>query len=289
MWLFLSLLTAVFTSAQDIISKRVSTRISPYVTVWAVSFFAIPFLGICFFWEHPSVHAPVFWLALVATTMTLTTASVYFFKAIEASDLTLSIPLLSFTPLMLLITSPLIVGEFPKPLGIAGMVLIVIGCYVLFYHPQQEDFLAPFRRLMKARGSRYMLVVAVLYSIGGNLDKVGMKASSPLLWSTSLNSMVAAVSGVMMFIKVRQPVRQIKAVWPWLALLGFFMALGFLVQMNALKLAIVPYVIAVKRTSIILTALWGVLFLKEQGGRERLMAVILMLAGVFVISFAACP
>ncbi|MFH0755039.1 MAG: DMT family transporter [Candidatus Omnitrophota bacterium] len=286
MWLFLSLLTAVFTSAQDIISKRVSTRVSPYVTVWAVSFFAIPFLGVCFLWEHPQVHAPVFWIALAATTLTLTTASVYFFKAIEASDLTLSIPLLSFTPLMLLITSPLIVGEFPKPLGIVGMVIIVAGCYMLFYHPDQEDFLAPFRRLLKARGSRYMLVVAILYSIGGNIDKIGMKASTPLLWSMSLNTCVAIVSGVMMFIKVKQPLRQVRSVWPWLLLLGFFMAIGFLVQMNALKIAIVPYVIAVKRTSIILTALWGVLFLKEQGGRERILAVICMLAGVFVISFA---
>ncbi len=223
---------------------------------------------------------------LAATTITLTISSVYFFKAIEASDLTLSIPLLSFTPLMLLVTSPLIVGEFPKPLGIAGMVLIVLGCYVLFYHPDQEDILAPFRRLMKARGSRYMLIVAVLYSIGGNVDKIGMKASSPLLWSVSLNTAVAIVAAVMMMVKVREPMRQVKRVWPWLVLLGFFMALGFLVQMNALKIAIVPYVIAVKRTSIILTALWGVLFLKEQGGRERILAVILMVLGVFVISFA---
>jgi drug/metabolite transporter (DMT)-like permease len=223
---------------------------------------------------------------LAATTITLTTASVYFFKAIEASDLTLSIPMLSFTPLMLLVTSPLIVGEFPKPLGIVGMVLIVLGCYILFYHPDQEDILAPFRRLMKARGSRYMLIVAILYSIGANVDKVGMKASAPAFWSFSLNTTVAVVAGIMMFIKVREPVRQVRTVWPWLVLLGFFMALSFFVQMHALKMAIVPYVIAVKRTSIILTALWGVWFLKEQGGRERIMAVALMVAGVFVISFA---
>ncbi|MBF0331537.1 MAG: EamA family transporter [Candidatus Omnitrophica bacterium] len=286
MWLVLSFLTAIFTSAQDIISKRVSTRVSPYVTTWAVSFFSIPFSAVLLFWEKPAVHDPVFWVALAATTVTLTTASVYFFKAIEASDLTLSIPLLSFTPLMLLVTSPLIVGEFPKPLGIVGMVLTVLGCYILFYHPDQEDILAPFRRLIKARGSRYMLIVAILYSIGANVDKLGMKASSPLLWSLSLNSAVSVVAAILMLVKVRQPLRQIKPVWGWLVLLGFFMALSFFVQMHALKIAIVPYVIAVKRTSIILTALWGVWFLKEKGGRERLLAVLLMVAGVFIISFA---
>ncbi len=286
MWLLLSLLTAFGTSVQDILSKRLSTRVSPYITAWAVSFFAVPFLAVLFFWEKPPALHAEFWPALLVTTLFVTTSSVFFFKAIEASDLSLTIPMLSFTPLFLLVTSPIIVGEFPKPWGILGMLFIVLGCYILFYHPDQEDILAPFRRLIKAKGSRYMLIVAVLYSIGGNIDKIGMRASSPLMWSISLNAAVGIFLGVIMMARVRRPEVQVRSAWPWLLLLGCCMAVVMMLQMNALKLAIVPYVIAIKRTSIIMTSLWGLWLLKEQGQKERLMAVGFMIAGVFIISFA---
>jgi len=285
MWLILSLLTAFCNSAQDIISKRLSTRVSPYVTAWSASFFSLPFLLIFFIWERPVVPAPAFWPALLVTGVLLSVSIIFFFKAIEASDLSLSIPILSFTPMFLLVTSPLIVGEFPKPWGIVGMVLIVFGCYALFYHPDQENILAPFKRLMKARGSRYMLLVAILYSIGGNIDKIGVRNSSPLLWSVSLNAFVGALLGMMMLSKVKDAGRQVRTNWPWLVAMGFFLALMMMFQMNALKMTIVPYVIAIKRTSVILTSLWGVWFLKERGGWERVLAVALMVVGVFVISF----
>ncbi len=286
MWLVLSFLTAVGTSAQDILSKRISRRVSPYITAWAVSFFSLPFLALLCLWEQPVVPSAEFWPALLATALVLTVSSVFFFKSIEQSDLSLTIPMLSFTPLLLLVTSPLIVGEFPKPMGILGMLLIVLGCYILFYHPGQEDVFAPFRRLIKARGSRYMLIVAVLYSIGGNIDKIGVRSSSPLTWSLALNAVVAVFLGVIMIVKVRDAQARVREVWPWLLAIGFCMALVMMFQMNALKLTLVPYVIAIKRTSVMMTALWGMWFLKEGGGRERLAAVGLMLAGIFVISFA---
>jgi drug/metabolite transporter (DMT)-like permease len=286
MWLLLSFLTALCNSAQDIISKRLSTRVSPYVTAWAASFFSLPFLAVLFIWERPVSRGPDFWLALLITGVLLAIATVFFFKAIEASDLSLSIPILSFTPMLLLVTSPLIVGEFPRPLGIVGMVLIVLGCYALFYHPEQENIIAPFQRLMKARGSRYMLLVAILYSIGGNIDKIGVLNSSPLFWSVSLNVFVSMLLGIMMLARVKDAGKQVRMNWPWLAAMGFCLALMMMFQMNALKLTIVPYVIAIKRTSVILTSLWGVWFLKERGGWERILAVALMITGVFVISFS---
>lgn len=286
MWLLLSFLTALCNSAQDIISKRLSTRVSPYVTAWAASFFSLPFLLLLFIWDRPAGCGPDFWPALLVTGVLLAIATVFFFKAIEASDLSLSIPILSFTPMFLLVTSPLILGEFPRPWGIAGMVLIVFGCYALFYHPGQENILAPFRRLMKARGSRYMLLVAILYSIGGNIDKIGVRNSSPLLWSVSLNAFVGTLLGIMMLVKIKDVDKQVRSNWPWLMAMGFFLALMMMFQMNALKMTIVPYVIAIKRTSVILTSLWGVWFLREHGSWERILAVVLMVAGVFVISFS---
>jgi len=47
----------------------------------------------------------------------------------------------------------------------------------------------------------------------------------------------------------------------------------------------VPYVIAIKRTSVIMTSLVGFFLLKEKGIKERLVGISLMVVGVFLIAF----
>ena len=58
-------------------------------------------------------------------------ALLIFFKALKKLDLSLAIPLLSFTPIFMLLSSFILLGEFPSLLGILGMILVVSGIYVL--------------------------------------------------------------------------------------------------------------------------------------------------------------
>ncbi|MBF0569585.1 MAG: EamA family transporter, partial [Candidatus Omnitrophica bacterium] len=128
--------------------------------------------------------------------------------------------------------------------------------------------------------------VVILYCIGVTVDKMGMRSSTPLTWSFVLNVVVAAILRILMRFKVKDARRQIKANLLWLVLIGLCLAVLMMFQMNALKMAIVSYVIAIKRTSIIMTSLWGLWFLKEKGAKERMLAVVFMVAGVLVISFS---
>lgn len=285
MWIFLAFLVAGLTSVQDILAKKISGEVSPYVTAWAWPFFSIPVLLFFVLMDKTASLGPSFWPVLFAGTLVLTVASLFFFKAIEAADLSLSIPMLSFTPLFLLVTSPLMLHEVPSMVGVIGIFLILVGSYGLFYDPSAENPLTPFRSLLRSRGTRYMLIVAVLFSIGGNIDKLGVMQSSPLIWSLALNTAVAVLLGVIMLIKVPDPVRQIRSRWPIFLLIGGTLGLVMLFQMQAILMTKVPYVIAVKRTSVVLSSLWGVLFFGEKGGRRRLLAILLMVAGVFVVAF----
>ncbi len=285
MWLSLALAVAVLTSLQDILAKRLSQQISPYLMAWAWLFFSLPLLCLFLPQEFPIHLGEKFWLALITGTISLTVASLFLFKAIMTSELSLSIPMLSFTPLFLLITSPLIVGEFPSFIGLIGILFILTGSYVLFFNPQQEGLFAPFKRLISYRGSRYMLIVAFLFSIGGNIDKIGVLASSPIIWSLSLNACVAFFLGIVMIIKVKNPIQEIRTHWLFFFLLGGILSIVMILQMQALLLSKVPYVLTVKRLSIVMTSLWGVWFLKEQGGQRRLIAIALMILGVVMIAF----
>jgi glucose uptake protein GlcU len=48
-------------------------------------------------------------------------------------------------------------------------------------------------------------------------------------------------------------------------------------------LTLVPYLIAVKRTSVVMSSLFGFYLFKEKGVRERLIGVVLMVLGAILI------
>ena len=54
-------------------------------------------------------------------------------------------------------------------------------------------------------------------------------------------------------------------------------------QFAAFELAIVPYVISVKRTSAIFSVLWGKQFFKEEEFKSRFIGAIIVVAGLVII------
>ena len=285
MWLLLILVTAFFVSLQDVFGKKIIDRVDPHVVAWAWFFFSLPLLAVCVSLDGIPQLGSLFWTALIISTVFLTFASIFYFQAIKYSDLSIAVPMLAFTPLFLLITSPVILGEFPGFMGIFGIILIVIGSYVLHLQEGHKNFLEPFKCLIREKGVRYMMMVAVLFSVSGNLDKVGVIHSSPFMWIFMLNFMLSIILGGIMFRKTTAIARQIKGAWPFLVAVGLCNGLALIFQMTAIKMTLVPYLIAVKRTSVMMTSLFGLFLFKEKGLRERLVGVVLMVLGVFMISF----
>ena len=73
--------------------------------------------------------------------------------------------------------------------------------------------------------------------------------------------------------------QQIPAVFKKLIPIGFFCALTVIFQMLAVSLTLVAHVIAIKRTSTVMSVLWGFLVFKETRFKERLLGRELWLLG----------
>ncbi|NQE06765.1 hypothetical protein C5S32_12915 [ANME-1 cluster archaeon GoMg1] len=77
--------------------------------------------------------------------------------------------------------------------------LIVTGSYLLNInhskkyrsHGYKNRYLAPFKALLKEKGPRLMLVVAFIWSLTANIDKIGLQNSSPLFWVIAVDIYVA--------------------------------------------------------------------------------------------------
>ena len=284
-WFYFALLAAICESLKDLFSKHGLHSVSPQLAALAASAIPIPLL-LCFVLidDRLPTLGPSY-LPALAFGGTLNILALWqFMRALQASDLSLAIPFVSFTPIFLLFTSPLLVGEVPNSQDITGILCIVGGAYMIQIPAMGQGWLAPIISIAHQPGPRRML--AVLYSLTSNFDKIGIQNSSPIFWSLSLTSVMTIGFAAFVFLRPQQQmsVKNHRTLL-FLGLIGFFQGIGLIFHANALSLGPVPSVIAIKRTSILFATLWGFLLLREHHIRERLSGTILMIIGMGLVGW----
>lgn len=287
-WLIFGILTAFFEAVKDVFSKQNLKKNDEYVVAWSLAFFSAVFLvPFLFFIEIPQLNPqlnPQFWIALLIGASLNSVTAILYIKAIKLSDLSLTVPLVALTPLFMLLTSPLIVGEYPNFFDCIGICFIVMGSYLLNIKEKSQGYLAPFKALLHEPGPKLMLIVAFLWSITSNFDKIGVQNSSPIFWLFSLFTAMSVLLLPVLLHKTPNPSRKIMQHLPMLITMGFVNGLGVIFQMQALTMTLVVQVIAVKRTSVLMGVLFGHFIFKEKDIQQRLLGAAIMIVGVFFIT-----
>lgn len=277
--------TAVSEALKDITSKYNLHHIDEYTAAFSMHLVQSLLLLPLVFYFGLEYMSPRFLWALLASSVLQLIVILLYFKAIKRSELSVTVPLVTLTPLFMLITSPIMIGEFPSLLGIGGIVLIVAGTYISNLSEAKENFFAPFVSLVKNQGSRYMLLVAFIWSITANIDKIGVEETSPIYWSFAKDFVILIYMIPILIWKSKKPLLQIRnRKWP-LFLVGFFRSASVLTQMFAIQFILVAYVISIKRASSVFIILFAFLYMNERTNfRYRLIGIIIILAGLFVIA-----
>ena len=284
LWFVFSLLTAISEATKDAISKKGLERMDEYMVAWLVRFMPLPFfLILLLFVDIPPIDT-TFWIALVGGGTINVIATIMFVKAIKISPLSLTLPMLTFTPIFLLLTSPIMVGEFPSLIGIAGILLIVLGAYMLNIKDRKRGIFSPFRSLVKERGPLLMLCVAAMWSITSNFDKIGMVHSNLVFWLVSVYAFLSVFLFLIMLCKSKRKLSKLKNNVKIIPLFGIVPAMIGIFQMTALTLTIVPYVISIKRTSSIFGTLYGYFLFREKEIKQRMLGAVIMVMGVLLIT-----
>jgi len=237
--------------------------------------------------------------AVAATVIINTVATILFYRALSTTDLSLCVPMLAFTPLFLILTSFIILGEIPSPAGAAGIFLVAAGAFLLTQksgHGQSASLLTPFLTLRHDRGVRSMLIVAFLYSLSVNYDKEVVINSSPLFGSALIFFLLAIIflliavsTGTTCSFAAKEP-DPVPSHPPFpysrfftYGAVGMILATEGISINTAYTMAIVPYVITIKRLSIFFSVLFGGLLLHEQYIRGRMLGAVVMITGAVVI------
>ncbi|RMF94313.1 MAG: EamA family transporter [Candidatus Schekmanbacteria bacterium] len=285
MWFFLSLLCAYLTATTDALSKKALEEENIYYIAWIRLVFCFPFLAIILLLNEIPAVDRYYFIAVFCGLPLEIIALLCYMKAIQISDLSLTIPFLALTPVFLIPTSYLMLGEKTGLKGMIGIAFITIGGYILNIQREKNGFLTPFKMMAKEKGILLMIAVAFIYSITSNFGKMGITHSSPVFFGCTY-FMIQPFLLLPFIKKSDMKISSLLKRKKWLLLLiGVVYALSLITHFAALSLTNVAYMIAVKRSNLIFSVLYGYFFFNEKGIGQRISGALLMLAGIIILAF----
>ena len=232
---------------------------------------------------------PTFFIYLVLDVGLITVVMWLYFRALQVSPLSMCIPFLAFTPVFLIPSTYFILGQKPQPIKLLGVLLIVVGSLAMHRQLFAVGWLAPVKAVIEYKGSRYMLMVAFLFSLTNPLDArlvlmsdvfteafaygLGLCLSFWFLTRVQHGDFAAAARGNVKYI----------------ALAGLFDAVSLLFQLASYAYIPVVITVSIKRAGIVLAVLAGWLFFREKDITDKVIAASVMFCGVLILYLKVSP
>ena len=281
-WILLSLLAGFGDAISFAAIKKIKDLDSH--SILALKFLiSLPFLFIALPFYNWSTPGNVFYVIVAINAILIAISTYLMIKSIQSTPLSLSLPMLSFTPAFLLFSSYVMLRETPSKFGFAGVLLIVAGAYVIHLHHIRDGAFHPFKIMFHEKGIFYMLIVAFIFSFTANLAKIGITMTNPAQFMIISHTLISVFLILLFFKDIRKSSLKIKKNIKNLLLVGVSTAFMELMVAIAFLSAIVPYVISIKRSSIIFGVILGFLFFKEKNIVHSLIGTSIMLAGALLI------
>lgn len=236
----------------------------------------------------PGRPAAEFWLWIAALVPLEILAMLLYMKAIRDHPLSLTLPYLAFTPVFILVTGWLILGETVGGPGLTGVLLVVVGGWLLNAgHARPDDWrtwITPLKAIFHEPGSRMMLGVAVIFSLTAVMGKAAMRYMPPEAFGALYFVLIGVVTALLFSLRepriLRRILRRPSPALTVAALTAVMVSAHFI----ALSRVEAAYMISVKRTSLLFGILYGAWLFNERGLGLHLVAGVLMVSGVAMIA-----
>lgn len=229
--------------------------------------------------------SPGFWHAAIATALINVIALPLLLKAYKWGELSAVFPMLLLTPVFMVGTSYVILGETITLRGIVGMLITLVGLFLIarssVNHAQQA--LSDNNR----KGMLLGLLVAFLFSISANFDKLAALHSDRIAGPALVMALLSVGLFPLQFSQTgRRGWRAVRRdhfhlLFPML--MGLVLVFDMIVFYSAISLGPASYTILLKRTSIVFGVLWGYFFFKERHLAGKLLGTLIALGGLALI------
>lgn len=288
MWAILALTTALLASFTPIINKRILADADVPVVAWAAQAVSLPLLGlatIVLFRSLPQVDT-LFYVGVLGSAILNAAAHLALTTALKSNDASLVIPFLALNPVFTLAISAVALSERPALPGVAGVLVVVAGAYLVNLKLGQ-GWAEPLRAIARERGILLALLAASIWGVTPAFEKTAILHTRPE--NPPLVALAATLSLTMLLlpIAVRKParaVRQVQEHSSGFLLLGIIGGIAPVMGYTAFSLGQLGYVTALFKLSSALTIVWSYLLLREREAPRRLPGMIVMLLGALLLA-----
>ena len=284
LWFTLSLGAAFFMASSAAYVKRFYGGVPPWEMALVPALYASPLsLFALLFVDVPRL-GPNFMAAFAVLTPLFAGSFLLHYRAVRLSPLSLTMPFLSFTPVFVILTGDLLLGEHIGTGGVIGILLVMAGGYVLNLDSARYGVLGPIRAIFREPGSALMLLVAAIYSLTSVGGKLLILESSPLFAALTIFASVGPLLALILRLTGRIRLRDVLR-HPLRGLGAGLLVFGDIVCHNlAISMTTAAYMVAIKRMAGIFSVIYGRVLFREKGILFRLLGTAIMTAGAVVIA-----
>lgn len=274
---------ALFASAKDLVSKRVSVEVDGNVSAFASFLFALPFYFVLLATLYLLGLERFAWGAafgglVLARSSSDSLAEWSKMQALSHGDLSLVTLFFSLSPLFLVFLSPLITGDPISSFNVLAVLITVAGSILLVYRPG-----------VSFRGAERK---AVLFAFGGSLffainqcvDRLAVQQASPALAAFSMTLVSCLMlSPTLRFTKkpLGQLVNSQKFFWGR----GLLEVCFMVTKLFALQFMSAPQMSVLIRLNVLFSVIGGRILFDERQTFRRLMAALLIIGGAAIVVF----
>ncbi|MBW2411924.1 MAG: EamA family transporter [Deltaproteobacteria bacterium] len=255
---------------------------------WFLLIAAIAYLPmILYFWPSVliSMHG---WSCILATGVI---HALYFWLtagAYERGDLSLVYPLSRGSgPLLVPILAVILLNEKLSSPGVVGIVLVIFGIYSIHLQSfSMKSVLAPLRAVPQGAS---LWAFSTGFTIAGYslVDKIGVQAVFPPVY---IYLMFAISLLLLSPVVVIRHAAAIKTEWHAnkmsIIINGILVLATYLMILFAFQISKVSYVVAAREVSIVFSAIFGIVALREKNAGQKIIGSLLITMGVVVIGFS---
>ena len=179
MYIFICILSAFCWATFDLTRKLSLKFINPKILLLLFSTVQLIVFTTWILTSDFSINLPNYYLPGIILIAVGIFSSILFLKAINDSQLSLTIPLLSFSPVFSSIFAFLFLGERLSHIQYIGVIFIFIGTLSLYAKELTvNSFLSSILIIINDSSARLMLGVSLMWSITPVLDKICLQYST---------------------------------------------------------------------------------------------------------------